>query len=249
MGNHYSCDAAACQAATDQSKVGACTVTSSGTPLELQLHQNTCTLLGGSFGTPPEPCPADGSSPLCYQAASHHGVGPFGTFAIFNQGKTTPSGLPPPGQYLVYECGSGSCSRTAPAKIPATGEQVPLCLGGGLPPNTTRDVVTVECPGCVKTTPSSACTAAIGQLAGALPPTGSGASEFVLYNNSMPGAPTTTGLPTKGQYVVGQCDGTGPQAVCTVSNTGKIPDSGQVAHCAKNDASKPVFLGSCTTGK
>ena len=69
---------------------------------------------------------------------------------------------------------------------------------------------------------SSACTAAIGQLAGALPPTGSSASEFVLYNNSTAGVQNTTGLPTKGQYVVGQCDGTGSQAVCTVSNTGQI---------------------------
>ena len=215
MGNHYSCDAAACQAATDQSKVGGVH------PSPARAHRwsssctkNTCTLLGGSFGTPPEPCPADGSSPLCYQAASHHGVGPFGTFAIFNQGKTTPSGLPPPGQYSVYECGSGSCSRTAPAKIPATGEQVPLCLGGGLPPNTTRDVVTVECPGCVQDHP---------RRPRARPRSGSwpershrrarARQSLSCTTIARPGAPTTTGLPTKGQYVVGQCDGTGPQAV------------------------------------
>lgn len=242
MGNRYSCDPSACQAATDGSPIGTCTLTRDGVPLALDLHQNTCTLLGGKFGTVPDPCPASGSNVGCFAAVQPYGVGPFGTYTVFNQSRTdkTP-GLPPPGQYSVYQCETGACTRTAPAKIPTTG-QIPGCVGGGLPPNTTLAVTTVECPGCSKTTPSPACTAAIKDLAGVVPP-----EAFVVYNNSVDGD-GSGGLPAKGQSIMGACGGTGPQSVCTVSQAGPIPSSGKVDNCGANDASKPVSLQPCQTG-
>lgn len=244
MGNRYSCDPSACQAATDQSKVGTCTITHEGMPVALNLHQNTCNLLGGTFGTPPDPCPADGSAAKCFEAVATRGVGPFGTFAVFNQSTgTTVPGLPGPGKYSVYECEAGSCSRTAPAKIPTAG-LIPLCVGAGLPPNS-QTITTVECPGCRKgAVPSPACTAEIDKFSGSLPP-----EAFAIYNNTGGTPPPNSGLPAQGHYVVGACIGTGPQEVCSVSATGPIPATGQAPSCGKNVSTVPVSVQPCKTGK
>jgi hypothetical protein len=238
MGNQYSCDATSCQAATDQSPTGMCTVTSAGTPLTLELHKNTCTLLGGSFGTPPEPCNTDYSK-TCFDAVKTHGVGGFGKFSVFNQGVTTLPGVPPPGEYSIYKCTGGECSRSVPATIPGSSKLITDCLGAGVPPDN-REITTVECPGCqVGADSSNACTAEVQKFTSALP-----YQAFVVYNNNNDDVDVNSGMPAKGQFIIGECLGSDSLAVCTVSKKGKITGDGPVG-CVINDTSKGVLLGKC----